>query len=347
MPTYPSHGIHGRGVADTPIAVIDFETTGLTAGWDRVVEISVVRIDPGAAPRLVFDTLINPQRMISATDIHGITEADVVGAPTFAEVADHLADHLAGCVVAAYNAYFDIGFLECELGACGYRDLPPYFCLMYLRPMLGIGKRSTLAEACRLHGISTPDAHHSSADTLAAANLWGICLDAMRDQGVSTFGELAALKKYKFADSFARPLLAARAVRAVPPPRVKSRSGFQGSASAGPTPVPEVTPASPTAPPKRDFAALTDHERAAAREYWELLKLAIYDLKVTPREADLLRGKQVALRMNDDQIRALHARAYVSVLTRMLEDKRLDYKECDRLRRLHQCLRELGWAPGD
>jgi DNA polymerase-3 subunit epsilon len=40
-------GIMDRAVTDTPIAILDFETTGLNAGIDRVLEVSVVRIDPG------------------------------------------------------------------------------------------------------------------------------------------------------------------------------------------------------------------------------------------------------------------------------------------------------------
>jgi len=78
-----AQGIYTRPIDDTPIAIIDFETTGLTAGADRVVEVSVVRVDPGQEPRLVFDTLVNPHRRVSATEIHGISDADVADAPSF------------------------------------------------------------------------------------------------------------------------------------------------------------------------------------------------------------------------------------------------------------------------
>ena len=40
-------GILDRAVNEMPIAVIDFETTGLNPGSDRVVEACVVRIEPG------------------------------------------------------------------------------------------------------------------------------------------------------------------------------------------------------------------------------------------------------------------------------------------------------------
>src|SRR5262245_14174544 len=61
-------------IADTPVAVLDFETTGLRPGPDRVVEVAVVRIDPGQPPRVVLDTLVNPGRPMACTEIHGISK---------------------------------------------------------------------------------------------------------------------------------------------------------------------------------------------------------------------------------------------------------------------------------
>src|SRR5207245_596356 len=71
-----------QSVLDTPvsrsaIAVVDIETTGLHPGADRLIEISVVRVEPGAAPFITLDTLVNPGRKVAATEIHGITDADV------------------------------------------------------------------------------------------------------------------------------------------------------------------------------------------------------------------------------------------------------------------------------
>lgn len=121
-----SHGTHARRIADTSFAILDFETTGLSPGADRVLEISVVRLDPGQQPRLVFDTLVNPQRPVSPTEIHGITDADVADAPRFQDIAGDLLDAIAGCVVAAYNVYFDMRFLQYELSLHGIRQSPPH-----------------------------------------------------------------------------------------------------------------------------------------------------------------------------------------------------------------------------
>ena len=92
----PSCGITDHSVTGTPVAVFDFETTGLNPGYDRVVEASVIRIDPGQAPRLVFDTLVNPRRRVSATEIHGITDADVADAPEFDEITGDFLTAISG-----------------------------------------------------------------------------------------------------------------------------------------------------------------------------------------------------------------------------------------------------------
>lgn len=196
--------IYDRQILRTPIAVLDFETTGLSAGDDRVVEASVVRIEPGRPAELVFDSLINPMRPMAATHVHRITDADVADAPTFAEVGAEFLDAIAGCVVCAFNVYFDIRFLGDELRRLSVRELPPHFCLMYMRPMLGIGPRCGLAEACALEGVAMTGAHAAAADTLASAELLQHYLRRMSERGVRSFGDLAALHRYKFVESFAR-----------------------------------------------------------------------------------------------------------------------------------------------
>ncbi len=126
MPGNPN-GVHHQAIKDTPITVLDFETTGLNAGYDRVVEVSVVRIDPGSSPRLVFDTLINPDRRMAATEIHGITDGQVADAPRFKDVARELLLALSDSVIAAHNVYFDLRFLQFELGRLGlFRECPAY-----------------------------------------------------------------------------------------------------------------------------------------------------------------------------------------------------------------------------
>src|SRR5262249_10790535 len=111
---------------------------------------------------------------------------------------------LAGSVVAAYNVYFDLPFLDFELRRAGVGHAFPHLCLMYLRPMLGIGVRCQLSAACWAHGIHHARLHAAAPDAVAAAALWPVYRRAMARRDVRTFADLAALKPYKFVRSFAR-----------------------------------------------------------------------------------------------------------------------------------------------
>src|SRR5438094_2304482 len=103
MPEETDQPVLDTAVSKAALAVLDMETTGLHPGADRVVEISVVRIEPGAEPALILDTLVNPGRRVSATEIHGISDGDVADAPRFEDIAGELARALSGAVLAAYN----------------------------------------------------------------------------------------------------------------------------------------------------------------------------------------------------------------------------------------------------
>ena len=238
-------GISSRRIMDTPIAVLDFETTGLSPGTDRVVEVSVFRIEPDGKLRLAFDTMVNPRRSMAATEIHGITDQDVADAPEFEAIAGELAKVLSGCVVAAYNVYFDMKFLDYEFRRAGILQSPPHFCLMYLRPMLGLGARCRLGAACIDHGISYNESHIAADDAQASAQLMQeVYLREINDRRIETFGDLGKLKDYKFVRSFGRePLQAETTTPKTEAARLRSRV-VSGSAltSAPAAPPSEAAP---------------------------------------------------------------------------------------------------------
>jgi DNA polymerase III subunit epsilon len=198
-------GIYEHRIDELPIAVIDFETTGMHPGNDRVVEISVVKVEPGKKPYIAYDTLVNPRRSVGATFVHGIRNGDVEDAPFFEDIAGDFIDSLSGCIVAAYNVYFDIKFLRYELALAGVEYEVPHFCLMYMRTMLDIGERCNLECACRLHNISLVNAHTAGADALASAGLMDVYFDVMRQRNIQTYKHLSLLRRYKFTDSFSNP----------------------------------------------------------------------------------------------------------------------------------------------
>ncbi|HOH99006.1 MAG TPA: exonuclease domain-containing protein [Bacteroidales bacterium] len=100
-----------------PIAFFDLETTGTNLTEDRIVEISVLRIDAEGNETTLTERF-NPGIPIPpfATAIHGISDEDVKDKPFFKERASYIWGFMKQCDLSGYNALrFDIPFLAEEL----------------------------------------------------------------------------------------------------------------------------------------------------------------------------------------------------------------------------------------
>lgn len=104
-----------------PIIFFDLETTGLSILEDRIVQISLIRIEPnGDETRKT--RYVNPGRPIppESTAVHHITDDMVAGEPTFKQIAKSLADIFTGCDIAGFNSTrFDIPMLDEEFQRAG------------------------------------------------------------------------------------------------------------------------------------------------------------------------------------------------------------------------------------
>ena len=96
-----------------PLVILDLETTGVNVGSDRIIEIGMVKVHPSGS-RDVRTHRINPTIPIPAESsaVHGITDADVKDAPTFASLAQEIFAFLGGSDLAGYNSNkFDVPLL--------------------------------------------------------------------------------------------------------------------------------------------------------------------------------------------------------------------------------------------
>jgi DNA polymerase III epsilon subunit-like protein len=378
-------GIWDLKVAKTPIAIIDFETTGLTAGIDRVVEATAVRLDPDSNEfKVVFDSIINPQRKVDATFIHGLTDSDVADAPTFREILPDFLGAISGCVVASYNIYFDIKFLEYEMRMAGVNLNIPHFCIMYLRSALKGEGRIKLADACKEHKVILGNGHRSFDDTVAAANLLHCYFTILhnRKQNAS-FKDLANTKRdYKFWDSFHHPL--------VPDPlqfglrvsnKVKSRSLAKEHlpkqydtdnaplnqkakiyAQFAENAVKELKNLPPSMEnlekSAQTLSTLLQMQMVLKNEienskinnslasYTETIQLVVSDYIIEDSELELVKAEQKRLNLSKEHIRAVHAKIFSSIMADFIDDEFLDDEEAKKLQKVWKCLHTLGWAPG-
>lgn len=161
-------------LAHARLAALDFETTGVSRGDHRVVEIGVVYVE-GLQVVDRFASLVNPGLPIhpGATAVHGITDDDVADAPRFLEFVAALRARLAGVdAIVCHNAPFDMPFLQREMKAGGLPllDRPVVDTLAAARAAWGRGENSLGEVAGRL-GIRAGTAHRALADAETTARV--------------------------------------------------------------------------------------------------------------------------------------------------------------------------------
>jgi DNA polymerase III subunit epsilon len=109
-------------VFERPIVMLDFETTGLSPeGGDRITEVAALRIAGGE----IVDRYVSPVncgvRVPSfITQLTGITQKMVDGAPPASDVVPALLEFIGTDTLAAHNASFDEKFLKAEGALLGH-----------------------------------------------------------------------------------------------------------------------------------------------------------------------------------------------------------------------------------
>ncbi|WP_171019900.1 3'-5' exonuclease [Hydrogenophaga sp. 2FB] len=186
----------------TRIAVIDFETTGIsTTQGDRATEVAIVITEQG---RVVdrYQSLMNAGVRLSAfiTQFTGITNAMVEAAPPAETVMREAARFVGDVPMVAHNASFDRRFWMAELARAGVDAHHPFACTVLLSrrlyPEAPSHKLGSLVDFFRLP--RTGQAHRALADAEMAAELLGrIQHDLRARHGVSDpdHGFLMALQR--------------------------------------------------------------------------------------------------------------------------------------------------------
>ena len=154
-------------------AIIDIETTGGSAARDRITEIAIILHD-GYQAEKTFSTLINPEIPIPRyiTEITGINDAMVAGAPRFYEVAREIVELTEGRIFVAHNVNFDYGFIAEEFKRLAYTYTRERLCTVRTSRRLIPGLASySLGRLCANIGIPIQDRHRALGDAAATALL--------------------------------------------------------------------------------------------------------------------------------------------------------------------------------
>ena len=113
-----------RAIDDTGFVVLDVETTGLGAySGDRICEIAAVKLQQDEQIG-EFWTMIDPGRPISegAFAVNRITREMLMDAPASEAILPDLMEFMGNAVIVAYNAKFDMRFIQAELKDCNRRN---------------------------------------------------------------------------------------------------------------------------------------------------------------------------------------------------------------------------------
>lgn len=177
---------------DVPFVLFDVESTGLEPQQgDRICEVALMHWR-GGVQQAAFQTLINPDRAISAGAyaVNHISAHQLADAPRFEDIADTLLEHLHGRVLVAHNAPFDFSFLNTELIRSGRPALnnPLIDTLQLARTFLN-HDRYNLATLARSLGVDPPS-HRAMADVIALRAVFAYLLERLRKLGIETLDDL-------------------------------------------------------------------------------------------------------------------------------------------------------------
>jgi len=153
-----------------PMIFFDLEATGTNPQVDRIVEICVAKLHPGGESE-VKSRRINPECPIpaEATEIHGITNEDVVNEPTFAQVSASLYMYFENSDLAGYNINrYDIPLLAAEFKRAGLNFQLEDRRVVDAQTIFHKMEKRTLAAAYKFYcQKELVDAHSAMADTKA------------------------------------------------------------------------------------------------------------------------------------------------------------------------------------
>ena len=184
------------GTAPLSFSVVDLETTGASAIYDRIVEVAVVRLEGGEIVDR-YEQLIDPRVAIPPfiTRLTGIDGRMLKGKPVFGTVADDVRRALGDGPLVAHNASFDEAFLRHAYARLGEKLTNPRLCTLRLaRRLLPRLPTYRLDALTTYFGIKNRKRHRALGDAEATAQVLSRLLDLAGERGVVTLDGLLGLQ---------------------------------------------------------------------------------------------------------------------------------------------------------
>lgn len=304
----------------TEFAVVDVETTGLFHQVDRIIEIAVIRVEGNGNLVDEYVTLVNPNRDLGPTHIHGLTAKEVRDAPTFAEIAGDVLERLSGAVFVSHNVQFDFKFMQSEMSRLGH-VLPetPLLCTMQLAGNVDSNIPGRSCEACCTHfGIPFEQTHSAYHDAKATAQLLTQCLKKTKQAGAYSLVDIGIQSspvEQKYWPQFS------------PSGKSYTRKHAEALTASKPSYIAQLVSSLPA----------KAETRAGLQQYYALLDRVLEDRRITPDEADALFELAKELGMSKSEALDLHHQYMTDLINVALSDRIItesEQKDLDEVRSL-------------
>ncbi|CEP36300.1 MULTISPECIES: 3'-5' exonuclease [unclassified Halomonas] len=197
----PDEALASRTLRSLEIVAFDTETTGLELRrGDTVISLGACRVvNARLLASEVFDQKVDPQRPIppASTAIHGLTDADVAGAPPLDIVLTRFRDYVGEAVLLAHNAAFDLLAISHKGVAF---DIPIIDTLLISRALDEALDGHDLDSLAQRYDLAFPPGtrHTALGDARVTAELWLALLPRLEARGVDTLEQLLALQANAF-----------------------------------------------------------------------------------------------------------------------------------------------------
>ena len=157
--------------------VLDLETTGLNAYYDRIIEFGAVKVEHGIVTESM-DLLINPERPLPKriVEITNITDKMLEKQPTIREALPKIIEWIGDAILVTHNASFDFSFLQYALKRENMPILtnPVIDTLPLSRYLFPESRSHTLGSLCRNMEVEykEDEAHRADYDAKVLNDVW-------------------------------------------------------------------------------------------------------------------------------------------------------------------------------
>ncbi|ELK44911.1 MULTISPECIES: exonuclease domain-containing protein [unclassified Halobacillus] len=181
---------------DLPITVFDLETTGFHPyNGDRILSIGAVKVKRGEVVKEdTFYSLVSSEVPPSdeITQLTGITEEMIHGAPSLQEVLREFYTYIKDDVLVAHHASHEKQFMQHATWLAlkkkfQHRLVDTSF---LTRLTLSEEHQLSLDACCDVYGITNEQRHHALHDAVAAAEIWVESARLVQGQGYSNLNDV-------------------------------------------------------------------------------------------------------------------------------------------------------------